>query len=404
MEAAHAEATKSVTGTCAVSHKALSHAIMVAMLDEEDFGHLWRTNGRSRRHYDLEAHHDNGTISSLEPFVALCTPGKCRVSSDTRGHLGPVQVILRGDDNDWMSDRRRHAVHNNQRGAAARWYQVDWDESVWIAGCVALDWETALAETYELQVRWSPDQEWSTVFVAARSHPGPTANMSTRYWGKNPVFDAPLHHLHKIHVPLSGPAQSLRVFVHEQQKGGFFSLWRIHVFGYECNSVPSMFRTRPTLLTEDPDFVSVTANDTGEYGAHVENVLSAGTNYFSDRWCVCPTNMYGSLWVQLRFDRNVIMTKIVLDWSGQHASRYDLQVGSPDHWFTIRRSPDEDNIHVERYGKLPYVRDEMFLHHVDHIQMPMTNQPTRFVRLLIHEPATDLGVSLWQIKVYGYKM
>jgi hypothetical protein len=105
----------------------------------------------------------------------------------------------------------------------------------------------------------------------------------------------------------------------------------------------------------------------------------------------------------MRFDRIVIMTKIFLDWSDQHANRYDLQVGSPDHWFTSRRSPDEDNIHVERCGKLPYVRDKMSLHHVD-IKMPMTNQPTRSLRLLIHGPATDQGISLWQIKVYGYKV
>jgi hypothetical protein len=142
--------------------------------------------------------------------VALSTPEKCRVSCDTRGHLGPVQVILRGDV-DWMRDR--NAVHD-QRGAA-HWYQVDWDESVWIAD-VVLD---SFAETFELQVRLLSNQDWSTVFVARY----PAANMTTRNWGKN-----------------------------HEKKGGVLSLWRIHVFGYECTSVRSMFWTSPTLLTEDP--------------------------------------------------------------------------------------------------------------------------------------------------------
>jgi hypothetical protein len=176
---------------------------------------------------------DHSKIASLEPFVALSTPEKCRVSCDTRGHLGPVQVILRGDVG-WMRDR--NAVHD-QRGAA-RWYQVDWDESVWIAD-VILD---SFAETFELQVRLLSNQDWSTVFVARY----PAANMTTRNWGKNPIPDAPLHHLHKIQVLLSGPTQSLHVVVHEK-KGGVLSLWRIHVFGYECTSVRSMFWTSPTL-------------------------------------------------------------------------------------------------------------------------------------------------------------
>jgi hypothetical protein len=119
--------------------------------------------------------------------------------------------------------------------------------------------------------------------------------MTTRYWGKNPVLDAPLHHLHKIQVPLSGPTQSLHVVAHEK-KGGVLSLWRIHVFGYEGTSVPIMFWTSRTLLTEDPNFITVTANDNSEHVSHVDNVLSGGTNYFIDRLFVRPTNLYGSLW------------------------------------------------------------------------------------------------------------
>jgi hypothetical protein len=110
------------------------------MLDDEDWSQL-------------------SDVASLDSFPLISTPEKCRVSSDTRGDLGPVDVILRGGD-DWNSDR--HAVHNQ---CGARWYQFDWDEEIWIAGLV-LDWETAHAEKYELLVRSSPDQDWEPIFKA----------------------------------------------------------------------------------------------------------------------------------------------------------------------------------------------------------------------------------------------
>jgi hypothetical protein len=93
---------------------------MMKATSEEDFGHLWRTNARRRDDDDMVAHSDRGRTSSLEPFAALSTSEKCRVSSDTRGHLGPVEVTLRGGD-DRMCDR--HAVHNQR--SAARSHQVN---------------------------------------------------------------------------------------------------------------------------------------------------------------------------------------------------------------------------------------------------------------------------------------
>jgi hypothetical protein len=349
------------------------------MLDDEDWSQL-------------------SDVASLHSFPLISTPEKCRVSSDTRGDLGPVDVILRGGD-DWNRDR--HAVHN-QRGA--RWYQFDWDEEVWIAGLV-LDWETAHAEKYELLVRSSPDQDWEPIFKARyiNSCSSPSVNMKMRCWGKSPVINAPLHHLHKINVPLTGPIKSLQVFVHDK-KCGYLSLWQMQVYGYERNSIPAIFLTIPTLLTEDPSFVTVTASDAGEPNLGVANILRAGTSFAQDRWFVRPSDICGGLWVVLQFAQDVIITKVVLDWTGQHANTYDLQVGSPDNWRTIRSSPDTDNIQTERTGKLPLVTDSVCLHHVDTIEMPVTNQPTRFLRLFIYNPATDLGLSLWQARAYGFKL
>jgi hypothetical protein len=95
---------------------------------------------RIRTMLDHEDWSQLSEVASLDSFTLVST--RC-VSSDSRGGMGPIEITLRGGD-DWKKDR--HALPN-ERGA--RWYQIDWDETVWIASAV-FDWETAHAERYEL--------------------------------------------------------------------------------------------------------------------------------------------------------------------------------------------------------------------------------------------------------------
>jgi F5/8 type C domain len=297
------------------------------------------------------------------------------------------------DGKDWQKDRWALPL----KEVGSHWIQFNWDENepVLITR-VIVDWETAFASDYELQIAIS-DHEWETVATS------PDPNITIKRWV--------LHHLHEIDIPVVKPTNALRLFVHKPATESGLSVWQVRVYGYKSTDParPIALGT-PMVLTAQPDSVLVTASDPGYRDLGVEKVLQGGTEWKKDCWGVSCDNICGSLWVRIDFPQQpVLITQVILDWETAYATDYKLQIGTTDNWRTIRKSPDPNNITVETLGRRPTdVGDNskhvVPLHYVHNIKVPVSHQPTRSLRLFIRKPATEWGVSLWQIKVYGYKL
>ena len=241
--------------------------------------------------------------------------------------------------------------------------------------------------------------------------------MTIRQWGHRTAYgnvyaSVPSHHVHEMNVPLqSQTTKALRLFVHQAATTHFgLSLRQIRVFGY-MNLENLKVLHSPVLLTARPDSICVTASDAGDSDdMRAEKVLQGGTEYYKDRWVVSRNRIGGSLWLRLDFlEEPVFITRVVVDWECAYATDYKWQVrtNQGDEWRTVHRSPDPNNVRVETLGRKSAERFSgvVPLHYVHTIQMPAQRQSTRSLGLSVHKPATaDWGVSVWQIKVYGYKM
>lgn len=334
--------------------------------------------------------------------VLLSTPSKCTVEADTPGNLGPPEVVLIGG-HDWGKDR--WATHgkdwDSKVPSECHWIMLTWLVPVFISH-ISLDWETAFAWLYAWQIRKSPAHHWETVVES------PNPNIETVSVGLSPGGDYPLHHLHEMDVPFSKWTTSLRLLIHESAfKNGFVSMWNIKVFGYESSPVgeetaPFFLQSPPMLLTGLSDFVSVSASDPGERDLSIENVLHEGTDFGKDRWLILRSKVCGGAWVQMDFTESVLICKLALDWSGDIPKYFEVQVGSLDNWQTYKVS-NEDGGRGKELLETSMV--DGCMHDVQVIPLPL-HQPTRAWRLWIPEGAVedDSNVSLWQIRVYGYKM
>jgi F5/8 type C domain len=260
-------------------------------------------------------------------------------------------------------------------------------------GTVSLCWDGESSASFDIQTKLRGLDPWELVFKA------PSPNFRAWNWGQDSTGKGTHTQFHSIDIPFSKSVKHLVLRVHSPVP---LSWRKIMVGGYEASMIPKAFLNPPGLLTEVPNLVSVSASDSGEGHLTVKSILTEGDDYTKDRWVVSPENIGGAVWVRIDFAQNALMTKVVLDWSGEYADDYELQVGTTDDWKTIRQSPDKNNIGVETTGKLP--DKDGFLHHVHTIRLPMTHQPTRSLRLFIRNPATAWGLSLWQIRVYGYKL
>ena len=105
--------------------------------------------------------------SPLPPRVVLLSAGR-PVRASARGNLAPVQVVTRiaqpeATKQAWLTDRWQAASDMNGRPIpGAQWVAIEL-----AAGCVAseakLDWESAHADDYDLQVARVGDNRWETL-------------------------------------------------------------------------------------------------------------------------------------------------------------------------------------------------------------------------------------------------
>jgi hypothetical protein len=172
----------------------------------------------------------------------------------------------------------------------------------------------------------------------------------------------------------------------------------------------------PAVLLTTPSLCVVTADVRGNLGA-VNVVMTNGTDWIKDRW-QAASNMHGKAiegehWLQFDFHQRIASIEdMVLDWETAYSDHYELQVRSntiSDGWHTILSAPN-DYITVTTYGTSPGLKKPTPLHYVHSFNFSRMNMKEQMfngfdsIRILILKASTGIGVSLWQVQMYGRPM
>jgi hypothetical protein len=200
--------------------------------------------------------------------------------------------------------------------------------------------------------------------------------------------------------------------------------------------------TKRIILLSTPEFCRATTDVRGNLGPASVLLSSNNNDWIKDRWQAASdmhgTNIRGSHWVELEFfDKNhknttrtasVVITKVELDWEAAYADSYELAVrtsngstigGAADNnsdkgsavssWKTVYLSNDsttkyyhKNQRRIRQWGQSPGVKTKTPLHVLHEIDIIPPVQAVSSLRLLIVKSVTGWGISLWQIKVFGY--
>eukprot|EP00929_Paragymnodinium_shiwhaense_P013368 TRINITY_DN121229_c0_g1_i1.p1 TRINITY_DN121229_c0_g1~~TRINITY_DN121229_c0_g1_i1.p1 ORF type:complete len:248 (+),score=35.24 TRINITY_DN121229_c0_g1_i1:84-827(+) len=178
---------------------------------------------------------------TTEPVVRLLSRElKTKATCDTRGNLGPCEVMLNTGTN-WLKDRWQAA--SDMGGTAipgAHWVVLEFSQSV-AAKKIVLDWEAAYADCYRLEGRqeWGEDDEgWETLFDSTKTgkpFKPASAKRSVVQTGQSPgvKFKMPLHVIHTIDLPTTQITfKYLRLYIARPGHGWGVSLWQFNVWGW----------------------------------------------------------------------------------------------------------------------------------------------------------------------------
>eukprot|EP00521_Asterionellopsis_glacialis_P017641 CAMPEP_0195297914 /NCGR_PEP_ID=MMETSP0707-20130614/22367_1 /TAXON_ID=33640 /ORGANISM="Asterionellopsis glacialis, Strain CCMP134" /LENGTH=227 /DNA_ID=CAMNT_0040359841 /DNA_START=141 /DNA_END=824 /DNA_ORIENTATION=- len=221
-----------------------------------------------------------------------------------------------------------------------------------------------------------------------------------------------------IVVWLFGGSALLRLIAHEEQSDN-----AVHKENQRLS------KPKPRLLSSS-DTTTVTASVRGNLGPPAV-VLNSGQNWLKDRWQAASdmhgTAIKGSQWIELTFDREIYVTKVVLDWEAAYAKNYRIEGRKLEttassmstankEWNVLYdggadSSSDEHKklTDVEKYGQSPGVNTKTPLHIVHTVEtssLTRENQndndnSLQVLRIFIRRGAMGWGVSLWHIDVYG---
>ena len=159
-------------------------------------------------------------------------------TADTRGNLGPASIVIQKiPGNDWLKDRWQAA--SDMGGTAipgAHWVTIDFNRLVRAYRAV-VDWETAFANDYRIQVRISLEEAW-TVLYDGTIEADRRRFLTRSETGQSPGVKAkrPLHILHDIDISrgaatMSLPFRFLQLYIDRPAAGWGVSVWQLDVFG-----------------------------------------------------------------------------------------------------------------------------------------------------------------------------
>lgn len=192
------------------------------------------------------------TAPVAKPSQLISRNPNVGVTCDVRGNLGPCSVVVQDPPGtDWLKDRWQAASDMGGTAIPGRHFVVlDFQRTV-VADRVHLDWETAFADSYRLEVsaNGASDAEWTVLFDGTVGVVGPspmagqrltTPGRATTTEGQSPGVPKgvimPLHVLHDIELDDDAravPFRFMRLYIVKPAVGWGVSLWQFDVFGRE---------------------------------------------------------------------------------------------------------------------------------------------------------------------------
>jgi hypothetical protein len=223
----------------------------------------------------ITTNNNNKYHSQSSHLVSRLLPNnKVIATSDVRGNLGPISVIIQSNPgNDWIHDRWQAASNMHGKNIPGEhWIQLDFSEhSNIIVDKIVLDWETAYADEYIIEGslepivdglsstsstdnnnKISPDSKIWTLFDGRKKASSSNTNTnnntsrSVSESGLSPGVDEkrPLHIVHDIRLlddeAKNKPIRYLRLHI---LKGGTpwgVSLWQFDVYGFRTDELQTI--------------------------------------------------------------------------------------------------------------------------------------------------------------------
>lgn len=178
----------------------------------------------------------NRTGSAMLLFNEVVSNG-ATVSSSVRGNLAPVEVIINGKKENWLKDRWQAA--KNMQGVpipGEHWVRLDFRKNVKEIKSIVLDWETAFANEYVIEVSDS-EGGWATLYSHGLT---PKEGPAPKYVGlvcgvaKRDAVTTKKHVVDTVNCQRSGNKRSsipsLRIKMIPGTNWGV-SLWEVDVLG-----------------------------------------------------------------------------------------------------------------------------------------------------------------------------
>jgi hypothetical protein len=281
-------------------------------------------------------------VTTSTPAAAadtLLSQGKPATASSTENVSFPATAAVDGNAGTrWSS-----------AFADPQWIQVDLGSSQQLTS-VVLNWETAFATAYQLQVS-TDGNSWTTV--------------SSTTSGAGGV----------VTTPISATGRFVRMLGTARATQWGYSLWELQVFG---PGTPGGGGGATLLSYNKPGVASSSQND-GQCSGCTPN--KAFDRDPATRWATAAgTGWVDPGWIYVDLGATATISQVVLQWDPAFASAYQLQVSSDaNNWTTIFSTSSghgfREAINVTGTG--------------------------RYVRMFGTARGTTFGYSLWEFQVYG---
>ena len=201
------------------------------------------------------------------------------------------------------------------------------------------------------------------------------------------------------------------------------------------SSSQSETRRQSPILLSTPNHTKITTDVRGNLGPP-EVMLQDGTDWLKDRWQAASdmhgTAIKGHREVLLAFHETVQVNAIILDWEAAYSKDYFLEGALQNLvWFPLydtRLNPSNNKnnnqqqqlrgenssnyelfvlSNTQNVGQSPGVKTKTPLHVIHTLarnnRTPKDPPTLQYLRLTIRSSAMGWGVSLWQIKVFGWR-
>ncbi|MGM8227131.1 discoidin domain-containing protein [Cellvibrio sp. ARAG 10.3] len=222
----------------------------------------------------------------------------------------------------------------------SNWISVDLG-GTYTVDKVKLNWETAYAKGYQLQVSLD-NSNWTTVYTTTNGNGGVDE------------------------LSLSQVARYVRMNGTKRATEWGYSLWDFEVYG-------SAYTQTPTKIS-----YKKTATASTYVGADYAPALVLDGNS-STRW---SSNHADNNWIAIDLGSNHTITGAKLHWEGAYGKSYQIQTSNDkSNWTTIYSTTNGDG-------------------GVDNLNL---NGTGRYIRMNGIKRATEWGYSLWEFEVFGYQ-